>query len=295
MTPRPSWKGYFKLSLVSIPVKGYSANTSAGHMALNQLHEECHSRIKYQKTCPIHGEVTKDEIVSGYEYTKGQYVVIEPDEIDKLRTDADRAINVDAIIPAGTIDPLYFTERAYYLVPDGDVGQKAYALVQHCLVEDHKQAIARVVLFGREELVLVRPVESLLSIGVLKYAAQLRNVNDVIDELESPDLAKQEVELTKSLLKALSRKKFSLESYKDEYVEKLTSLIEAKVAGKDLVTPPQVEAPQVINLMEALRKSVASAQKGGPSSVKGKKASRRKMAPGARPAKTAARAKRKSG
>src|SRR3954462_3977380 len=123
MALRTSWKGFLRLSLVSVPVKAYSAAASGnGRIHLNQLHETCHSRIRYQKVCPLHGEVTSDEIVSGYEYAKGQYVVIDEDELDKLRTPAERAINIDKFVPFSTIDPLYFDGRAYYLLPDGPVG-----------------------------------------------------------------------------------------------------------------------------------------------------------------------------
>src|SRR5688572_18442337 len=116
MGARSSWKGFLRLSLVSVPVKGYSSALSAGSIRLNQLHAECHNRVKYQKTCPIHGPVSNDEIVSGYEYSKGQFVVIDSAELKQLRSEADGAITVDAVIHKGAIDPLYFTEKTYYLL-----------------------------------------------------------------------------------------------------------------------------------------------------------------------------------
>jgi DNA end-binding protein Ku len=112
-------------------------------VALHQLHSECHSRIKYKKTCPIHGEVPKEEIVSGYEYAEGQYVVIEPQELAKLRGERERAVTLEAVVPLDAIDPTYFTEKTYYLVPDGKVGQKPFALIQQCLNEDELQAVGR--------------------------------------------------------------------------------------------------------------------------------------------------------
>src|SRR6476619_4592626 len=147
--PRSSWKGYLKLSLVSVPVKGYTANVASAEIRLNQLHSECHSRIRYQKVCPIHGEVPKEEIVSGYEYAKGEYVIIEPEEIAKLRGERERAVTIDAIVSQHTIDPVYFTDKTYYLTPDGAVGQKPFALIQKCLADEELQAVGRVVLFGR--------------------------------------------------------------------------------------------------------------------------------------------------
>jgi DNA end-binding protein Ku len=290
---RSSWKGYLKLSLVSVPVRGYSANTGSGGVRLNQLHSECHSRIKYQKTCPIHGEVPKDEIVSGYEYAEGQYIVIDPDEIKKLRSESERAVTIDAIVAGDAIDAIYFTEKTYYLLPDGAVGQKPFALIQKSLADDNLQAVARVVLFGREELVVVRPVENLLAMTGLKYEAEVAQPDALKDELETPKLEREELSLTQTLLKAFIKDKFSLAAYKDEYVEKLTELIEAKVEGREIVSPPAAEEPQVINLMDALKKSVAEAKRNGKGHAA--KKPRRKMAASGKRTKTAARARRKSG
>ena len=291
MGARSSWKGFLRLSLVSVPVKGYSAGLSGGAIRLNQLHAECHNRIKYQKTCPIHGPVSNDEIVSGYEYAKGQFVVIDPAELKQLRSEADGAITIDAIIPAGTVDPLYFTEKTYYLLPEGKIGERPYALIQACLAEEELQAVARVVLFGRDDVVLLRPHEGLLSMTSLKYEAEVMGADALAEELEQPTLAKEELALTKSLLHSFAKKKFSLAEYKDTYIENVTRLIESKVEGKEIVSPPPAEEPEVINLMDALKKSVARAQRGGVSASP----SRRKMVASTRKTKGTSRAKRKSG
>jgi DNA end-binding protein Ku len=292
MAARSSWKGYLKFSLVSVPVKGYSAKSSGGSIPLHQLHAQCHRRIKYKKHCPIHGEVSKDQIVSGFEYSDGQYVVIEPDEIEALRTEADRAVNVDAVLPAGTIDPLYYSDKAYYLVPDGAVGQKPFVLIQKSLADGELEAIAKAVLFGREELVLIRPVENVLQLTALRYETEVTHASSVADEVETPDLSREEQDLTKTLVKAFMKKKVSIADYEDEYIAKLTQLIEAKVAGKEIVTPPETEQPHVINLMDALKKSVAQAG-GAAEGGEGKK-SKGKMAASARKRAGSAR-KRKSG
>jgi DNA end-binding protein Ku len=261
--PRSSWKGYLKLSLVSVPVRGFTANVAASEIRLHQLHEECHSRIRYQKTCPVHGEVAKEEIVSGYEYAKGEYVVIEPEELSRLRGESEKAITVEAIVSQHTIDPVYFTDKTYYLVPDGAVGQKPFALIQQCLEDEELQAVGRAVLFGREELVLVRPVDRLLALTALKYESEVSHANALHEELEKPHFAREELTLTKKLLEAFEKPKFSLAEFKDHYVEELTQLIEAKVAGEEVVTPQKSEEPHVINLMDALKKSVAAAKKNG--------------------------------
>ena len=292
--PRSSWKGYLKLSLVSVPVKGYTASKSAGEVRLNQLHETCHSRIKYKKTCPIHGEVPNDEIVSGYEYADGQYVVIDPEELDKLRTETEkRAVNVDVVVPLKAIDPIYYTDKTYYLVPNGAVGQRPFALIQQCLADEDLQAIGRVTLFGREELVAVRADHKVLAMTALKYEAEVMHAESLDEELESPKVDREEINLTKTLLKSFQKRKFKLAEYKDPYIERLRQLVEAKVEGKELVSPPSTEEPQVINLMEALKRSVAAAE-GEDGKQKTSKRPQRKMAASRQRTKPA-KAKRKSG
>src|SRR5262245_5105646 len=270
--PRSSWKGYLKLSLVSVPVRGYTANVASSEIRLHQLHSECHSRIRYQKTCPIHGEVPKEEIVSGYEYAKGEYVVIEPEELSRLRGESERSVTIDAVLSQHTIDPVYFTDKTYYLAPDGAVGQKPYALIQKCLADEELQAVGRVILFGREELVLVRPVHNVLAMTALKYEAEVAHADIISEEIEQATLAREELNLTKKLLEAFEKPKFSLADYKDHYVEQLRELIEAKVEGREVVAPPAAEEPHVINLMDALKKSVAAAkQHGGKEGTRPKK------------------------
>jgi DNA end-binding protein Ku len=168
MAARSSWKGFLKLSLVSVPVKAYTANASgSSEIRLNQLHAECHSRINYKKTCPIHGEVSGEQIVSGYEHSKGQYVVVDTDELEKLRTEDDKAINIDTFVAPQVVDPVYSSGKTYYLVPDGPVAQKSYVVLQQAMVELGRHAIARVVMHGKEQVVWLRPMDDLLSMTVL--------------------------------------------------------------------------------------------------------------------------------
>lgn len=256
-----SWKGHLKLSLVSVPVRAYSANVAAARVHLNQLHGECHSRIRYQKTCPIHGEVSKEEIVSGYEYAKGQYVVIEPEELAELRGEREREINIEAVVPRQSIDLLYCTERSYYLLPDGKAGEKPFVLLQQGLADGKLEAVARGILFSREEVMLLRPLEKLLAVTALKFAAEVAAPEELSETVSTPALKREEIALTKTLIDAYVKKKFSLEEYKDHYVEDLTQLIEAKVQGREIVKPPAAaEAPPTINLMDALKKSLAGKQ-----------------------------------
>ncbi len=280
MAPRSTWKGFLKLSLVSVPVKAYTATvTGGGEIHLNQLHKECHSRINYKKTCPIHGEVSNEDIVSGYEYSKGQYVVVDPDEVDKLRTADDKAIKIDAFISPDDLDPVYQSGRTYYLVPDGPVGQKPYAVLHQGMTQLKRQAIAQVVLHGKEQVVLVRPIDGVIGMTVLSHDAQITKPSAFEGETPKQEAADEEMKLIKTLIDASTKKKFDFAVYKDTYTEKLSKLIEAKVAGEEIVAAPAQEQAQIINLMDALKQSVAMA--GGAAAAEPVAAGKppRKMAP----------------
>lgn len=260
MAARSSWKGFLKLSLVSVPVKAYSATTTSGDIHLNQLHAECNSRIQYKKTCPIHGEVSTDQIVSGYEYSKGQYVIVDPAELEKLRTEDDKAVKIDKFVASDALDPIYQTGKSYYLVPDGPIGQKPYALLHDGMVELKRHAIAQVVMHGKEQVFLLRPVNGLIAMSQLNYEQQVTQPSAFEEEAPKVESSPEEKKLVKTLIDASTEKKLDFGKYKDVYTEKLTKLIEAKVAGQEIVAPPAQEHAQIINLMDALKQSVARVQ-----------------------------------
>ena len=290
-----SWKGYLKISLVSVPVKAYTASSSGAKISLNQLHAGCNSRINYKKTCPVHGEVPGTEIVSGYEYTKGQYVVIDTEELDKLRTERDRSIDISKFVAAGTVEPLYHSGKNYYLLPDGPVGQKPYQLIHDVMQKQDVHAVAQVVISKKEELVLVRPIDRLLTMTVLSYAAEVKEPQSFFDELVESQGSKEEVQLTTQLIDALTTTEFDLNQYKDLYTEKLTQLIEAKVAGKEIVAAAAEGEPQVINLMEAITRSMKQIKVPGAAEKPPRKAAASKTEREPAAAKKAAPRKRKSG
>jgi DNA end-binding protein Ku len=257
MALRSSWKGYLKLSLVSVPVQAINATVSGGgEIHFNQLHSTCHSRIKYQKVCPIHGEVSKDEIVSGYEYAKGQFTIVDPDEIDKLRTENDRAITIEEFIDPDDLDPIYLDGRTYYLVPDSPVGQKPYAVLMEAMRKRNRAGVGRVVFSGKEQLVLVQAADGVLTMSMLNYDSQVRKPDAVRDEIHAPEISSQELKLAEMLIDASTSEEIDLSKYKDLYTERLTELINAKVEGKDVVAPPADEEAPVINLMDALKQSL---------------------------------------
>ncbi len=296
MAPRSSWKGFIRLSLVSIPVKAYTANATGSEIRLNQLHRDCNSPIKYRKVCPAHGELDAESIVSGYQYSKGQYVVIDPKEIEQLRTESDKAIAIDGFVERGAIDARYFAGKNHYLVPDGPVGQKAYVLLQRVMDEKGLHAIAQVVLSGKEQLVALRTVGRLLVMTGLSYESQVKRPDLFEDEVVDVDVSRDELKLTENLVDATTFAELDLAKYKDVYVEKLTQLIEAKVEGKEIVAAPDTEEPKVIELMEALKRSVADAAAqtpaGGTPAKKSK--AKKKMAPSAGSKRQAAKKKRKT-
>jgi DNA end-binding protein Ku len=266
MPARPVWQGFLKLSLISVPLKAYRAAVSGdGKTGFNQIHAACNSRIRYKKVCPVHGEVSNDEIVPGYQYAKGQYVVISPEELDKLRTESDKAITIDLFVRPETLDPVYQTGNTYYLVPDGPVGQKPYAVIQKVMADQGRHAIARVVFRGKEETVLLRPLDGLLAMTTLRYENQIKKPSSFEEEVPRPKVGSEELEMARSLVAAGAAESFDFSAYRDRYRERLAQLVDIKVQGKEVVTPPAEEAPAVINLMDALRQSLNQVREASPS------------------------------
>ncbi len=268
---RASWKGFVKLSLVSIPVQAYSAaRPGSEQISLHQLHQG-HARIQYKKVCPIHGEVPNDEIVKGYEYGKGEYVVVEPEEIENAQGEGDHSIDIQAFFPPQEFDPLYYSGKSYYLTPDGPAGQKPYALLGEAMTRENLYGLATAVLFGRQQLVVLRPVKHVLTMTGLQYESQLRDVSEYGGK-GSHDFSSKELELVETLIEATAQKHFDASQFHDEYEEKLRELIEAKVQGKEISIVPEEKPRPVINLMDALRESISQVKRPG----RGKAASRQR-------------------
>jgi len=271
MASRAVWSGFIQFSLVSVPVKAYTAAVSGGGGApsLNQLHKDCNSRIQYKKTCPIHGEVPNDQIVSGYQFADGQYVVIDTDELQKLRPKAAKSINIAAFVKHDAIDASAFSGKSYYLLPDGPVAQRPYALLVRAMNEQKRNAFAQVVMSGRDKIMLLRPLGKLMMMSELNYAQDMKPRAEFEGDVADVEVEANELKLAKTLTDTLADDKFDLSEYKDNYAEQLTKLIELKVEGKEVVAPPDEPAPQIMNLMDALQKSLADAK--AKSAARGKK------------------------
>lgn len=262
MAPRTSWKGFLKLSLVSVPVKAYTANNTTEEVHLNQLHKDCNSRVRYQKVCPEHGVLKSEDIVSGYEYAKDEYVIIEGDELAKIRKQSDRAISILGFVDPEQIDPVYFAGRAYYLAPDGVVGTRPFALLHKGMSDGNLCALAQIVIAGREQLVMVQPEGALLTMVVLNHEKKVKPIAEFTELIEDGDLnlTADEVSLANTLIQASTLRDFEFGNYKDEYVGEMKRLIKMKVEGQEVVSVPDREEPKIINLMDALKQSVAAAQ-----------------------------------
>lgn len=262
MAPRASWKGFLNLSLVSIPVKAYTANNSSGTVRLNQLHAECNSRIRQKTVCPkCDEEVSRSDIVKGFEYAKDQYVVIDLEELEKLRSeDEGKSIRLAKFIPPTSISPIYYSDTTYYLIPDGAAGQKSYSLLRQTMEKEDLFGVGQIVLYNKEQLVVVRPVGNLICMTNLKYTAQIKDPEVFDEEVTDCDITTEEYELAKTLIGQITTEDFSLDAYADKYNERLNELIEAKVEGKEIVSSPAAEeSPQIVNLMDALKASITQA------------------------------------
>ena len=256
MPPRPTWKGFLKVSLVNIPVKVFPATESAATLSFNQLHAECQTRIQQKRWCAhCEREVTNAELVKGYEFEKGRYVIVSEEDIQKVRVESTRVINLVQFANAGDIDPIY-VDRAYYLAPDGPMAADAFAVMREGMAG--KAGIGKVALYGREYLVAVRPQKKGLVMYTLHHDAEIRSI-DQIEELSSlpSKVRPDEMKLAKQVVATFDTD-LNLKDYKDEYREGLRRIIDAKIAGEEIVAPDLQDPPKVVDLMEALRRSLDS-------------------------------------
>jgi DNA end-binding protein Ku len=255
MAARPTWKGFLKVSLVNIPVRVFPATDSAATISFNQLHRECRTRIQQKRWCPTcDKEVPHSDIVKGYEFEKGRYVVMDEEDLAKVRPESTRIINLVQFTEVDEIDPVY-VERPYYLAPDGPMAKEAFAVIREGM--KGKAGIGKLALYGREYLVAVQPRAKGLIMFTLRTAREIRSM-DAIDELEGmPEKVKaDEIKLAKQVIDTFQAP-LDLREYRDEYQEELRKVIDKKIAGEEIVEPQEEAAPtKVVDLMDALRKSL---------------------------------------
>ena len=260
MAARPTWKGYIKVSLVTIPVRVYPATESSATISFNQLHAECQTKIQQKKWCSTcEREITSAEVVKGYEFQKGRWVVMDEEDIAKVKTESSKVINLLQFTDADAIDPMY-VDKAYYLAPEGPMAADAYAVMREGM--QGKAGIGKVAIHGREYLVAVKPHKQGLVMYTLHHAAEIRTI-DQIEELREVrgQVNPAEMKLARQVIESIEGD-LNLSDYKDEYQEGLRAIIEAKVAGEEFVAPEESAPPKVVDLMEALRKSLDQVSRG---------------------------------
>jgi DNA end-binding protein Ku len=266
--------GTISFGLVSIPVKLYTAASSKS-VSFNLLHRKCGSRIKQQQFCPTCNEVVdRASLIRGYEFSKDQYVQLTDEELKALEQEASKIIDIAEFVPLPKVDPIYF-EKTYYLGPDKG-GEKAYRLLAEAMAKTDRVALAKFVMRGKESLVLIRPAQDGLMLHTMYFDDEIRDFGE-IDKGQSAKVREGELDLAIHLIEELSSDEFKPDQYKDEYRLRVLDLVNLKVEGKEVTTAaPQVQRAQVIDLMDALKESLA---KRVPQEKKAAKARRAEVAP----------------
>jgi DNA end-binding protein Ku len=257
MAARPIGSGTISFGLVSIPVRLYVA-TSSESLSFNMLHEPCRSRIKQQLFCPTCARVVeRSEIVKGYQFAKDQYVLFTDEELKALEAEANRSIDIQEFVPLTEVDPIYF-ENAHYLGPEKGT-EKAYRLLVQSMHDTGKVAVAQWTSHGKEHIVLIRALDAGLVMHALYYSDEVRSLAEIAAAAEGPAARPTEVELARKLIEQLSNESFRPENYTDAHRGRVQALVGKKIAGEQVAASAQPSAPraQVIDLMVALKESLA--------------------------------------
>jgi DNA end-binding protein Ku len=256
------WKGYISFGLVSVPVRLYAAAREE-HVSFNQIHEPCGSRIKQQIFCPTCERVVeRSELTKGYQVDRDAYVLVNNEELKTLQAESSEAMEITQFVSLSEVDPIYY-ESSYYSAPE-DPGRRAYGLLLQAMEKLNVAAIAKVTLNQREQIVLMRPYHNGIVLHTLYFASEVREVAEY-GKTEKMTLQKPEIELAEQFIKQLTAG-FAPEQYKDEYQDRVLALVETKRAGQVVAGQPQkAKLAPVIDLMEALKKSIA--ERGAPAAA----------------------------
>jgi DNA end-binding protein Ku len=275
MAPRAYWKGYLKLSLVSCPIALFPATSEREKVSFHQLNKNTGHRIKYRKVDADSGdEVESSDIIKGYEVSKGEYIELEPDELEAVAIESKRIIDIDEFVPKDEIDELYLN-NPYYIVPDGEVGQQAFAVIREAIRREGMVAIAKVVFTSREHIIALEARGKGLLGVTLRYPYEVRKEEEYFDDIPDEKIPKDMLELASHIVETKAGH-FDPEKFQDRYEEALKDLLKRKQAGKPIERAQRREPATVINLMEALRQSVQAQQKGV--AVQSKKKGRKRVA-----------------
>jgi len=262
---RPVWTGQIRLALVALPVKLYSALDSKEKITFNQIHEPSKQRIRYEKVAPGIGVVDKDEIVKGYEYQKGRYVLFSDEEFDALKVDSKKTLDMIQFAPADTIDPIYF-DKPYYALPDGKMADEPYRVVSEALKKTKTVGLGQITMRGRSYIAAVKPYEGGLIVETVHYAEELRKANLFFDEIPSGKLDADLVDLAEELI-TRKKAKFDPNKFEDEYAIAIERLVKKKIERhgelilEDQEEPSRDYGDNVVSLVDALKKSLAKKSK----------------------------------
>jgi DNA end-binding protein Ku len=256
---RTIWNGSINFGLVNIPI-GLAVAQQRKDIAFRTLHRECGTPIKQKRFCPKHErDVEADELVKGWEFTKGQFVMVEDEDLEAVAVERSQSIDIVSFVPAAEVDPIYF-DRTYYLAPASAVPQRRpYVLLLEAMRQTGLAAIGKFVLWGKENLCLIRPLGDSLALETLFFAEDVRSREEIDEAVKETDLADAELAMAVQLVEGLSGE-YNPEDYRNEYREALRAMLDAKVAGEEFTAPEPAAPAPVIDLMEALKQSVAQVQ-----------------------------------
>jgi DNA end-binding protein Ku len=254
MAPRTTWKGHLKLSLVSCPVRLYNATTRSERVSFNLLHKDTHNRIQMHPHDPELGKVERGDLVKGYQYEKDQYVVLTDEDFDKVQVESSKAIVIEKFVDAEAVDPIYF-DSPYYMAPDGPVAEETFVVLREAFREKNKVALSRVVLSNRERLVAIQVRDKGFLVMTLRSADEVRQHQAYFEDIDGPEPDQEMLELASALIDKKSGA-FDPSEFRDAYHDALLELVKAKIKGQEPVIARAPERGKVINLMDALRRSL---------------------------------------
>src|ERR1700744_3821306 len=279
MAPRANWKGFLRLSLVTCPVALYPATSESEKVSFNQLNKQTGHRIKYLKVDADTGEeVPNEDIVKGYALDKETFIEVSKEELDELALESTRTIDIDEFVEKSEIDPRYLI-RPYYLRPDGKIGHDAFAVIRETIRDMNKVAIGRVVLTNREHITALEPMDKGLVGTLLRYPYEVRSADEYFDEIQDVKVTKDMLDLAKHIVNQKSGT-FEPEKFEDHYETALVDLINQKRAGKTIRPKERPKGENVVDLMEALRRSVGGKSSPAPAPAKKSGKKPRKAAAG---------------
>jgi DNA end-binding protein Ku len=262
MAPRAYWKGFLRLSLVSCPIQLFPATSEREKVSFNQLNKETGNRIRYRKVDEDTGEeVDSENIVKGYQIAKGQYIEIDDDELESIALESTKTIEIDEFVPKSEIDDLY-NIRPYYIAPDGKVGQDAFVVIRDIIEKMNIVALGRVVLTSREHVIAMQPRGKGIMGTLLRYPYEVRDEKEYFDDIPNLKIGKDMMDLAKHIVETKSGH-FEPEQFEDHYEAALKELIEKKSKGIKIEAPRERAPAKVINLMDALRRSVKEERQPG--------------------------------